>query len=236
MAALVPRARAVAHPCTLVHTHTHRDSLITATGNAASPKPENKNLPQAKREEEEPPHTPTVSAARRGLAPTDTRHPVGVQQKLDMAAALGPLVGVVACVLAAPIPVVAGHCRRQSTSRHLGSQPCSSPASIPSTAAWKTLREIPASLRDNFRSPSTFPAAPWQMQTGIWFLASSLGITAKCHQRSLSKGTGYPWIWCYMGRVGATFPELWNDSGAPGNPCQPSPGAKVCCSFSLEEK
>lgn len=47
------------------------------------------------------------------LAPTDAGHAVGVQQELDVAAALGALVGVIAGVLAAAVPIVAGHCRRQ---------------------------------------------------------------------------------------------------------------------------
>lgn len=47
------------------------------------------------------------------LAPTDAGHAVGVQQELDVAATFGALVGVIAGVLAATVPIVAGHCRRQ---------------------------------------------------------------------------------------------------------------------------
>jgi len=119
------------------HTHTEfLQSQQKETPHPHSLKQNHKPLHQAKsklpREESEPSRAPThVPAARRWLAPTYARHPVGVQQKLDVAAALGPLVGVVAGVLAAPVPVVAGHCERQSTGRHPGPQPLSSPSGIP---------------------------------------------------------------------------------------------------------
>lgn len=50
--------------------------------------------------------------SRPQASPTNARLPVCVQHELDMAATPGPLLCVIACVLAAAIPVVTGHCRR----------------------------------------------------------------------------------------------------------------------------
>lgn len=65
------------------------------------------------------PRAPTPTPITGGLSsplasPTDARLPVGMEHKLDMAAAPGTLLCVIARVLAATITIVARHCAERA--------------------------------------------------------------------------------------------------------------------------
>lgn len=56
----------------------------------------------------------TVGLSSPLASPTDARLPVGMEHKLDMAAAPGTLLCVIACVLAATVTIVARHCAKRA--------------------------------------------------------------------------------------------------------------------------
>lgn len=67
------------------------------------------------------PSPPTGGLSSPLASPTDARLPVRVEHKLDMAAAPGTLLCVIARVLAATITIVARHCARREESCQLAS-------------------------------------------------------------------------------------------------------------------